>query len=301
MIAAALIGLLAQDAPPVTFATIPAEHRLIEGVASDGDTIWVSSVLGRRIVALRKGRFTAYPLPKGDGAPLGITWDARRQWLWIAANCPADLKMPDCTGAALLAMDRRGRIRARLAPQGSFTPGDVSIWQDKVFVSDSRNGAVYRCEEACAALMPLIEPREKGSAQGSAAYDHGRKLLVADYGLGLISVDLGSGAETQVLLADGNRLRGVDGLVADGDSFLAVRNASVPGKVWRFRITEGRVADMQVAAAGGAIVDPTQIARAGGRILIVGDSQWSAHLPGKDGKVSGVQAATPIVAIPARQ
>lgn len=300
MIAAALIGLLAQDAPPAAFLTISAEYRLIEGVASDGDTIWVSSVLDRSVIAVRNGRFSAYKLPKGDGAPLGIAWDPRRQWLWIAANCPADLKMPDCTGAALLAMDRKGRVRARLAPAGAFTPGDVSVWQDRIFVSDSKNGAVYRCSAKCSALSPLIKPRAKGSAQGSAAYDQGRKLLVADYGLGLISVDLESGVETPVLLADGNRLRGVDGLIADGDSFLAVRNASVPGKVWRFRIVDGHIADPQVAAEGGAIVDPTQITRSGGRVLIVGDSQWNAHLPGKDGKISGQQRPTPIVAIPAR-
>ena len=300
MIAAALIGLLAQDAPPAAFLTIPAEYRLIEGVASDGETIWVSSVLNRSIVAHRNGRFTAHKLPKGDGAPLGIAWDPGRKWLWIAANCPADLRIPDCSGAALLAMDREGRVRARFAPKGAFTPGDVSVWQDRVFVSDSRNGAVYRCDGKCAALTPVIAPREKGSAQGSAVYDQGRKLLVADYGLGLISIDLASGAETPVLLADGNRLRGVDGLVADGDSFLGVRNATVPGKVWRFRILDGKIVEPEVAAQGGAIVDPTQIARAGSRILVVGDSQWSAHLPDKAGRISGAQRPTPVVAIPAR-
>lgn len=300
MIAAALIGLLAQDAPPAAFLTIPAAYRLIEGVASDGDTIWVSSVLDRSIVAARKGRFSAHRLPGDAGAPLGIAWDARRGWLWIAANCPADLRISRCTGAGLLAMDRKGKVRARLSPGGAFTPGDVSVWQDRVFVSDSGNGAVYRCLASCSALDTVIAPRTKGSAQGTAVYDHGRKLLVADYGLGLISIDLETGAEAPMLLADGSRLRGVDGLVADGDSFLGVRNASVPGKVWRFRIVDGRIADPVVAAQGGAIVDPTQIARAGGQVLIVGDSQWSAHLPDKTGRISGVQRPTPIVALPAQ-
>jgi hypothetical protein len=300
VIAAALIGLLAQDAPPAAFLTIPAEYRLIEGVAADGDTIWVSSVLDRSIVAHRNGRFTAHKLPKGDGAPLGIAWDARRGWLWIAANCPADLHLPDCTGAALLAMDRKGRVRVRLAPQGSFTPGDVSVWQDRVFVSDSSNGAVYRCSGKCSGLSAVIKPRAKGSAQGTAVYDQGRRLLVADYGLGLISVDLETGTEAPILLEDGSRLRGVDGLIADGDSFLGVRNASVPGKVWRFRIANDRVADPQVAGEGGAIVDPTQVARAGRQVLVVADSQWSAYLPDKAGRISGVQRPTPIVALPAR-
>lgn len=303
MIAAALIGLLAQEVPPETILAVPAEYRLIEGVASDGGTIWTSSVLGRAIVAHRKGAFRAFPLPDGAGAPLGIAWDAGRQWLWIAAFCPAELRIAGCSGAALLAMDRKGRVRARLRPAGdtAFSPGDVSVWRDRVFVSDTRNGAVYRCSAKCDALVPLIAPRGKGSAQGSAVYDEGRKLLVADYGLGLISVDLATGAETPVLLEDGSRLRGVDGLVADGDGFAAVRNPSTPGKVWRFRVwADNRVVAPQVVAQGGDIVDPTQIARVGNRLLIVGDSQWSAHLPDKDGRISGTQRPTPIVAIPAR-
>jgi hypothetical protein len=298
-----LLGLLAQTTPPQTVLTIPAEYRLIEGVASDGDTIWVSSILDRVVVEHKDGRFRAMPLPEGAGAPFAITYDAGRKWIWIAANCFEPLKIRNCTGAWLVAMDRSGMVQRKVRPAGdaAFTPGDVSVWQDQVFVSDTANGAAYRCKADCKTLTPLIASRQKGSAQGSAVYDEGRKLLVADYGLGLISVDLATGAETPVLMADGNKLRGMDGLVADGDGFVGVRNPSVPGKAWRFRVSaEGKVVDPQVAAEGGAIVDPTQIARAGNRLLIVGDAQWAVYLPGKDGKVSGVQKPTPIVAIPAR-
>lgn len=301
MIAAALLGLLAQDAPPAAEFNIPAEYRLIEGVASDGETVWLSSVVDRTILEYRKGRFLALPMPKGEGAPLGIAWDASRGRLWIAANCPEALKLRDCNGAGLVAIDRNGKLLASLRPVGgtAFTPGDVSVWRDQVFVSDSGNGAVYRCAGTCRALEVVIAPREKGSAQGTAVYDGGKHLLVADYGRGLISVDLASFAETTILLEDGSPLRGVDGLVADGDGFVGIRNPSVPGKAWRFRISADRVIDPKVAASGGAIVDPTQIARAGNRLLIVADSQWSAHLPGKDGKVTPSQKPTPIVAIPA--
>jgi hypothetical protein len=80
-----------------------------------------------------------------------------------------------------------------------------------------------------------------------------------------------------------------------------VHNSSVPGKAWYFRISADKhVIGPEVAAEGGAIVDPTQIARAGDRLLIAADSQWSAYSPDKDGKVSGLQKPTPIVAIKAR-
>jgi len=301
VIAAALIGLIAQDAPPAAEFDVPAQYRLIEGIASDGGTVWLSSILDRTIVEYRNGRFHALPMPKGEGAPLGIAWDAGRGWLWIAASCPKVLKLDNCR-SRLVAIDRKGRARASLRPAGTapFTPGDVSVWRDRVFVSDGANGAVYSCRAQCEALTVMIAPREKGSAQGSVVYDGGKRLLVADYGRGLISVDLATLAETPIPLKDGSPLRGVDGMVADGDGFVGVRNPSVPGKALRFRISaDNHVIGPEVAAEGGAIVDPTQIARVGDRVLIVGDSQWSAYSPDKDGKVSGVQKPTPIVAIPA--
>ncbi len=301
MIAAALLGLIAQDAPPAAEFTVPASYRLIEGVASDGRAVWLSSILDRTIVEYRKGRFRAVPMPKGEGAPLGIAWDAGRGWLWIAANCPEVLKLADCR-TGLVAIDRSGRLRASLRPEGSapFTPGDVSVWRDQIFVSDGANGAVYRCAGDCRVLAVVIAPRQKGSAQGSVVYDGGKRLLVADYGRGLISVDLATLAETPIPLEDGSPLRGVDGMVADGDGFVGVRNPSVPGKAWRFRISaDNHVIGLEAVAQGGAIVDPTQIARAGDKLLMVADSQWSAYSPDKDGKVSGLQKPTPIVAIKA--
>lgn len=298
--AALLLLLAAGSADPAVVLTIPAEHRLIEGVATDGATIWTSSVVDRKILASRDGRLTVLALPDGVGAPLGIAWDAGRRRLWIAANCPELPELKGCTGAALLAIDASGAVKARLRPagEGKFTPGDVSVWQDQVFVSDSGNGAVWRCRGDCTALEPVIAPRTgRASAQGSAVYDEGRRLLVADYALGLISVDLATGGETRILMEDGNPLRGVDGLVRTGDSFVAVRNPAVPGRVFGFRVAGDRIADLRVVVEGGAIVDPTQIAVDGQRLLLVADSQWSAHLPRTDGSTPPPQKPTPIVAI----
>ena len=45
------IAAAAAVAQPNVVAVIPLEHRLVEGVASDGQTIWVSSVIDRQIIA----------------------------------------------------------------------------------------------------------------------------------------------------------------------------------------------------------------------------------------------------------
>ncbi len=289
-------------AQPAAALTIPARYRLVEGIATDGDTLWFSSVIDRKVVAYRNGRYRDFVLPAGVGAPLGIAWDAGRKWLWIAANCPDGLIIAGCEGSALVALDAAGRVKVRLRPENGkrFLPGDLSVWRDRVVVSDSGNGAVYTCTGRCDTLTTVIAPRAKGSAQGSVILDKGRRLLLADYGLGILDVDLGTGKETPVLREDGRTLRGVDGLIVDGDTFLAVRNFDVPGMVVRFRIRDGRIADLSVAAQGGAIHDPTQLTRAGDRILVVGDGQWAAYLPDKAGKRTGIQKPTPIAMFLAR-
>jgi hypothetical protein len=52
-----ILSLLAAAAlQPQTVLTVDPRHRLIEGVASDGKTIWLSSLIDRQILACRKER-----------------------------------------------------------------------------------------------------------------------------------------------------------------------------------------------------------------------------------------------------
>ena len=84
MIAALLLAAVAQ---PQLVLTADPSHRLVEGVASDGKTIWLSSVLDRSILECRTRCRTLATLPEGLH-PFGIAWDADRKRLWVAADCP---------------------------------------------------------------------------------------------------------------------------------------------------------------------------------------------------------------------
>ena len=53
---------------PQTVATIDPKHRLVEGVASDGTTIWASSLIDRQILQCRKScTTTAIPTKTRNG------------------------------------------------------------------------------------------------------------------------------------------------------------------------------------------------------------------------------------------
>lgn len=296
-----------QDEPAMaveTVVTVPAAHRLIEGIASDGETVWLSSVVDRQILVWRDGGLAdVIVLPADLPRPLGIAYDATRGWLWIAGDCPAIDAPGSCEGGALVAIDRAGVVKARLVPGVPAHFGDVSVAGGVVTVGDSANGAVYACDGDCAALREVIPPGSGKSAQSSVRSADGRRLIVADYSLGILSV-ADDGARTVLLREDGRPLRGVDGLVRAGDWYVGIQNSQSPGVVFAFRLASdgAHIVDLRVLLAGEWLPDPTQLVVAGARILIVADAQWAAFLPPADPAAQGARTTqhdTRILAIPA--
>ena len=289
---ALLLALTASADAPETVYSAPAQHRLIEGVATDGRTIWLSSVLDRTILAHRAGKGDSrIAMPAGTLHPLGLAWDSRRNWLWVATDCPDLPGVAKCDSGALVALDRSGRLKARLSAGPGFHPGDVAAAGGAVFVSDSRNGAVYRLNGNT--LDPLIAPGIARSAQGSALSPDGKHLIVADYGRGVATIDLKTQVRTLLPMADGKPLRGLDGLVRVGADYYAIHNGSSPGSLLRFRITGAQIA-VAVVHRGAPLADPTQLASDGRRLLIVADAGWpAASKPDQPPRGAGTLVAMP--------
>ena len=291
---AALLLMAAAAAAPSTLFTIPAAHRLVEGIASDGDTIWVSSVLDRTILKRTNGRLKAIRLPEDVASPLGLAWDAQRKWLWIATDCPELPGVKPCASGELIALDSAGRVRARFKPDGPLHSGDVSVGGGNVFVSDSKTGAVYRIAPAGKEFETLVAPGVGKSAQGSALDPSGKRLIMADYSRGLFAIDLAT-RERVALLEEGKPVRGLDGLVRVGGQYFAIYNGSSPGRLIRFRLDGDKVVDGE--AVDVALPDPTQVAVRGGDLLIVANAGWeTATRP-----AAGPREPAPIVAIPIRR
>ncbi len=270
---ALLLALAGTADAPETLVSVPAQHRLVEGIATDGETIWLSSVLDRTILTRTDGKAGSFAMPAGTLHPMGLAWDARRGWLWVATDCPDLPGVAKCESGALVALDRKGRVKAKLSPGTGFHPGDVSAANGEIFVSDSLNGVVYRLYGRT--LDPLIAPGVGRSAQGTALMSNGKYLLVADYGRGISAIDLASKARLPLPMADGKPLRGIDGLVRVGEDYYGVHNGSSPGSLVRFRINGIKI-DVTVVHRGTPLADPTQLAVDGKRLLVVADAGWPA-------------------------
>ena len=277
-----------------TVLTIDPRHRIVEGVASDGKTIWVSSILDRQILACRTTCRTIATLP-APLHPFAIAWDESRKRLWVAADCPPGVAaIKPCERGALVALDERGRIQTRIAPAaGAFHPGDVSVTDGRVFVSDSQNGQVFGLLPTGRTIMAANLPGDGKSGQGTALTPDGANLVVADYSRGVSLVDLASLKTTILPRQDGKPLRGVDGLTRCGSTYYGIYNGVTPGALVTFTVgATGLTADLPLGQ--GSLPDPTQIAYDGKRLLIVADSGWATI--DKSGFVRSTGA--PIVAIP---
>jgi DNA-binding beta-propeller fold protein YncE len=211
----------------------------------------------------------------------------------VAADCPPKVAgIKECERGALIALDRSGRIRSRVAPSaGKFHPGDVSASPGVVMVSDSQNGAVYRLAKD--KLAVVVAPGVGKSGQGSAIAADGKRLVVADYSQGISSIDLATGSRSLLPRKDGKPLRGIDGLVRCGATHFGIYNGQAPGTLVSFTLND-RGLNYDQPLGETTLPDPTHFAFDGKRLLIVADSGW-AILDKPDFVRKG---GAPVIAIP---
>jgi hypothetical protein len=266
------IAAAAAVAQPHVLAAVPPEHRIVEGVATDGTIVWVSSVLDRQILECTASCHVLTTLPEGL-SPLGIAWDWSRDLIWVAADCPDLPGIPKCSRGALLAVRPGGKILWKLAPATDFHPGDVSVSLHAVFVSDSRNGLVYGLLPRRAGLRPINRLGDGSSAQGTSLTPDGAHVIFADYAHGIGRIDMETGATTWLPSADGRPLKGIDGLVRCGDRYFGVYNGSLPGRLYSIAAGTDGIA-VHVLGTAPSLPDPTQIAFDGRRLLAVSNSGW---------------------------
>ena len=274
---ATLFALAAAAVQPEPLIAVSSDYRLIEGVASDGRTIWVSSVIDRTVLACRK---ICRPFARLDEPlhPIGMAWDSSRQRLWVAADCPPLPMFKKCDNGALIALDRAGRVRMRLTPGGTgFHSGDVSASNGSVFAGDALNGAVYLLKPRARRLATLVAPGVGKSAQGSALDAEGRRLIVADYSQGVASIDVATGKRTLLLRDNGKTLRGIDGIVRCGRRYIGVFNGAQPNELISFTVDGDRM-KLKELYSGEALPAPTQLAIQGSKLVIAGDGDWDKAL-----------------------
>jgi len=267
------------------FAEVPAEHRLIEGIAWDAvrNRLFVGSVIDRRLLLHDGETWRVVPTAAPVGGIFGMGIDAPRRLLWFA-SAPAD-PMPDpgtaFSGLVAIDLDRLEEAR-RIAVPGAHL-GDVALAEDgTLYASDGQSGAIYRCRPGCTVAEMLVPPGVFQSPQGMIVWPGGHRLYVADYALGLFRLEIGSRRIRPVLTREPAMLDGIDGLMRFGEFLVAIQNGIRPHRIVRLTPSDGgRFVSVGVVESNHrAWGEPTLGAIAGEEMLYVADGQWDRYGPG---------------------
>src|SRR5215471_11142598 len=134
---------------------------------------------------------------------LAVSFDSTRNLLWMTASAMpgfSGLPKEDSGKTSLIALNpANGKIVRRFGLEGAGEAvlGDMSISPDgTLFVTDSIGGGVYRLQGSLEAAK--LETIADGlfSPQTPILANDGKRLLVADYSIGVAVIDLASGRVT---------------------------------------------------------------------------------------------------------
>lgn len=281
------------------YASIPAEHDLVEGIAWNGSNrrLYATTVVDRALLSLEAGR-TSVAAPAGPGSLFGAAYDPDRDRLWVASASVAQTPKVDFPFVGLLVFDpdRPGEPRRIPAPAGmTAAPGDVAIARDgTVYASDGLNGALYRCPPGCSELEVLLPPGSLFSAQGLALSPDQERLYIADRRYGIAILQRSGGRLLRLTGDDGTMLDGIDGLAAHGPNLIAIQTAYAPARIVRLRLSADGLRVERLDVLERAHPDWGEITLgtvAGGRLLYVGNAQWERY--GESGAAIAGKPALP--------
>jgi hypothetical protein len=217
-----------------TVAFSVAEPDLIpEGIAVDPRTrtFYLGSIRKRKVLAIdARGAVSTFVAPGQGGllGALGVKVDTRTDLLWVASHRSSSMAgrsaaaQPDGVLAFSL---HDGSLRRRIVfdDDGPHLPNDFAIAPDgTVYLTDSVAGRVLRIPPDRDAFEPVTPPDALVYPNGIARAPDGR-LYVAHL-RGIAIVDPRSGSVTPMPTVPAAPLGGIDGLILDGGTLLAVQN-----------------------------------------------------------------------------
>jgi hypothetical protein len=264
-------------------ASIPAEHRLVEGIAWDSrrQRFFAATVVGRSLLV--QDGDTWRPLSGIEGGSLfGLAIDEARNILWVASGRADPTPSPESAFRGLIAVDLESlAVVRRLAVEGEGSPADIALGPDgTVFASDPRSGAIYRAQPEDERLAAMLPAGRFANPQGLVVAPDGLTLYVADYLHGLAAVDLLGGVVSRLPSAAGTMLDGIDGLAWHQGALIAIQNGTSPRRILRLTLgpDERSIGAVQVLErARWDDAEPTLGWVRGNEFLYVADSQWETY------------------------
>ena len=166
--------------------------------------------------------------------------------------------------------------------------GDVAVAADgTLYASDSANAAIWRLRPGGPALERVFDDPRFVSPQGLAISADQRVLLVADYAMGLLAIEIETGEMRTVSAPSAVTLLGIDGLSLAGDgTLIATQNGISPERVIALTLDPDftLIQRMRVLAANSPLHDGVTLAAAAGPfVYYIANAPWARFdAAGKD-------------------
>lgn len=226
----------------------------------------------------------------------GIKIDESRDLMWVTSAAVAQTAgvqwmMQDASGALVIDLttdSMTGSFR-RLPIGRKHAFGDLAIGEDgTVFITNSKAPQIFVVPKGVAKDAGAMPAEDFYSLQGIVIAPRGEQLIVADYGIGLLSVKPRKARVTRIEAPEGTTLIGIDGLYRYGDDqLIAIQNGVRPHRV--LRITMDRrwrvVKSVQVLESAHPSYDePTLGVVVGDDFYYIANSGWPLYAGGIPGK-----------------
>ncbi len=262
----------------------------VEGIEYDAthNILYLGSIHKRKIVRVTiRGAEDFCPEEfNGMTSIFGIKADVKKNVLWACSSPIAEMKDYDSTArSAVFKFElSSGRLLEKIQrptweKTGVF--GDLVLdGSGTVYVSDSELNMVFVLNEKTLKLEPFFTSIDFMNIQGLAFTPNGKYLFISDYIKGIFRLELKNKTLTQVACDLPVSLKGIDGLLFNDNSLIAIQNGTNPLRVMRYRLnnTMDRVTGFDVIdRKHPAFNEPTIGTIAGNTLYYIANSQWSGY------------------------
>lgn len=269
--------------------TLPEKDLVAESVAYDSisKSFFVSSIHQRKIVSIdRDGKTKDFSSPADNlWSALGMKIDEKRRLLWVCTTALPQMKnfqKSDEGASGIFKYDlKSGKLLKKyLLPTGAEKHGlgDLVIAENgDVFATDSVSPAIYRVDTKSDEIKVFLNGNSFASLQGLTFTPDEKRLFVADYSLGIFSVEMATKKITRLTPAAEVAALGIDGLYFHKGKLVAVQNGTNPQRIARFSLSKDNlqiIASEALEANHADFAEPTLGVLAGDDFYFVAASGW---------------------------
>jgi SMP-30/Gluconolactonase/LRE-like region len=245
-----------------------------EGLEYDAstDTLYMSSMYHPKILKIgHDGKIDDFvPAARDHLLPVfGIRISPSDGTIWSASGDE------DSGKSELLHFDRGGALLGRYpSPENEkHIFNDLAVLRDgNIFLTDSLANAVYRFRLKDRTFLPLRVARPMLSPNGIALADDEHALYVADL-LGVLQIDLKTGASAELDPGPRNTVAGIDGLYWHKGSLIAVQNGIGTPRVAEFHLSVDGLHVVKTTVFVNSLTTPTTGALRGDDFYFIVNSQ----------------------------